>query len=250
VELSTRASTIEGKRQFKIERAGGTPALPKSCVADAAAEGGDGFFFVGERGNGIDEAGELEDFADVADRVENFEAAALALESDEGAHEGADAGAVHLRDACEVDDDVGRASVGELAQLDVESVVAGTNGDAALQIQNGDRAGFALRDLQTHFRLLIGGRKSAAFLTWHADKSAHYTAVGAEASRNRGGECERARDALGVERSADFGIQMGGENQAASTSQGGWVCCWNRVVIRANSIQQPGLSRSPRIRFN
>jgi len=34
-------------------------------VVGAAAEGGDGFGFVGERGNGIDEASELEDFADV-----------------------------------------------------------------------------------------------------------------------------------------------------------------------------------------
>ena len=128
-------------------------------MADAAAEGGDGFGFVGERGNGIDEASELEDFADVADRVENFEAAALAIESDEGAHDGADAGTVHLRNAGEIYDYVGRAGVGEFAKFDVESVVAGANGDAALQIQDGDRAGFSRRDLQTHLRLPSAGSK-------------------------------------------------------------------------------------------
>lgn len=132
-----------------------------SGVGGAAAKTGDGFFFVRVRGDGVDQAGELQDFADVSDRVEELQPAAVALEGDEGAHERADPGAVHLRDAGEIDDDVADRSLGEAAQLGAQRVVAGTDGEAALQIENRDDAGFARGNLKAHVRLLcrLGARK-------------------------------------------------------------------------------------------
>jgi len=124
-------------------------------VGDAAAEAGDGFGLIGEAGNGLDEARELEDFADVSHRIEELEAAALALEGDEGADKRADAGAVHLGDAGEVDEDVAGRGLGELAQFGAECVVAGADDDAALQINDGDVSGFPGRDLQPHVGLLL-----------------------------------------------------------------------------------------------
>jgi hypothetical protein len=117
-------------------------------VGYAAAESFDGFGFVGEGGDGLDEAGELEDFANVAGGVEDFQAAALALEGDEGAHQSADAGAVHLGDAGEIYEDVGRARFGELAQFGAERVIARADDDAAGQVENGDVTRLSRRNLQ------------------------------------------------------------------------------------------------------
>src|ERR1700684_106231 len=84
-------------------------------VGYAAAEGGYGFCFVGEGGGGVDQASQLEDFPDMASWIEDFQAATLALEADEGAHQCADARAIDLRDAGEIDNDLGWASIGKFA---------------------------------------------------------------------------------------------------------------------------------------
>jgi len=128
----------------------------------AAAEGGYGFCFVGVGGDRLDQARELEDFFDVAGGIEDFQAAALALETDEGAHERADAGAVHLRDAGEIDDDFGWAGVGKFAQLYAERVIAGADDNATNQIENDYVTGFARRDLQAHDSLLAARECAAA----------------------------------------------------------------------------------------
>ena len=96
----------------------------------AAAEGGYGFSFVGEGGDGVDQTRQLQDFFDVAGGIENFQAATLAFETDEGAHESTDAGAVDLRNAGEIDDDLGWAAFGKFAQLDAQRVIAGADDDA------------------------------------------------------------------------------------------------------------------------
>jgi len=128
-------------------------------VGDAAAESFYGFGFVGEGGDGLDEARELEDFADVAGGVKDFQAAALALKGDERAHEGADAGAVHLGDSGEIHQNVGRTSFGELAQLRSQRVVARADDDAALQIENGYVSGLPRRNLQAHDSLPLRPRR-------------------------------------------------------------------------------------------
>jgi len=101
-------------------------------VGYAAAEGGDGFCFVGEGGNGIDQAREFEDLSDVASGVQDFQAATLAFESDERAHQRADARAINLRDAGKINQDLGWASLGELAQFQGHRIVAGADDHAAL----------------------------------------------------------------------------------------------------------------------
>ncbi len=133
-----------------------------SGVGYAATEGGYGFCFVGEGGDGLDQARQFEDFFDVAGGIENFQAAALAFETDEGAHERADAGAVDLRDAGEIDDDIGWAGFSKFAQLDAEGIIAGADDDATVQIQNGYVTGFSRRDLQAHDSLLAARECAAA----------------------------------------------------------------------------------------
>src|SRR5580704_8758429 len=123
-------------------------------VGGAAAEGGDGFLFVGEGREGLDEAREFEDFADVTGGIQNFQAAALAFKAHERAHQRADAGAVHLRDAGEIYEDVRRTCFGELAQFGAELVIAGAYDYAALQIENSDTTRFPRDNLQAHGSLL------------------------------------------------------------------------------------------------
>lgn len=123
-------------------------------VGEAAAEGGDGFGFVGEGGDGVDEAGEFENVADVSAGVEEFQAAALAFEADERADQSADAGAIHLGDAGEIDDDFGGTLFTEAAKFSAETIVADADDDAANEVENGDSTGFALGNLQAHRELL------------------------------------------------------------------------------------------------
>src|SRR5580704_17970891 len=101
-------------------------------VGNAAAEGGNGFCLVGEGGNGMDQARELEDLFDMAGGVQDFQAATLAFESDEGAHQGADAGAINLRDTCKIDQHIGWSRFGELAQLYSQRIVSGADNNTAL----------------------------------------------------------------------------------------------------------------------
>jgi hypothetical protein len=105
-------------------------------VGYAAAEGGYGFCFVGEGGDGIDQARQFENLFDVAGWIEDFEATALAFETHKGAHERANAGAVDLRDASEIDDDLRCATFGQFAQFDAERIIAGADYDATVQIEN------------------------------------------------------------------------------------------------------------------
>src|ERR1700690_278133 len=128
-------------------------------VSGAAAEAGDGFFFVRVRGNGIDEARKLEHFADVAGGIEELKAAAVGLQSAERSHQSADAGAVHLRAADGIAEDVAGRRLREPAQLRAKRVITCADGDAALQIKNGDVAGFARRNLQAHVLLLCRPRQ-------------------------------------------------------------------------------------------
>src|SRR5271154_1383391 len=127
-------------------------------VGGSTAEGGDGFLFVGEGGDGLDQAREFEDFTDVAGGIQDFQAAALALQSYERAHQGADAGAIHLSDAGEIYEDVGRAGFGEFSQYRAQLVIAGAYDNAALQIENGNAAGFPRGNLQAHDSLLCNLR--------------------------------------------------------------------------------------------
>ena len=91
---------------------------------DAAAEAGDGFGFVGVGGDGLDEAREFEDFADVAGGIEELQAAGVAFERDEGANQSADAGAIDLLNASEIDEDVAGGDFGEASQFGTKSVIA------------------------------------------------------------------------------------------------------------------------------
>src|ERR1700733_671986 len=127
-------------------------------VGGATAEGGQGFFFVGEGGDGLDQAREFKDFADVAGGIQELEAAALALESYERADQSADAGAVHLCDAGEIDEDVRGASFCELPQFRAEFVVAGADNNAALQVDDSYISGFPQGNLQAHDNLLCNPR--------------------------------------------------------------------------------------------
>jgi hypothetical protein len=131
-------------------------------VGYATAEGGYGFCFVGEGRDGVNQAREFEDFFHVAGGIEDFQATALALEADEGAHECADAGTIDLRDAGEIDDNIGRAGIGKLAQLYTERIIAGADDDATYQIENSHVPGFSRRDLQAHDSLLAARECAAA----------------------------------------------------------------------------------------
>lgn len=102
----------------------------------------------------MQEASEVEDFADVSGGLQELEAAAGALERDERANDGADAGAIHLRHANEVDEELAGALVEEHAKLVAEEVGAATDGHAPLQIENGNVTQLASGDLQTHGNLL------------------------------------------------------------------------------------------------
>src|SRR6202035_5408780 len=101
-------------------------------VGYATAEGSDGFCFVGKGGDGMDQARELEDFFDVTGGIQDFQAATLAFESDEGADQSADAGAINLRDAGKINQDLGWSSLGELAQFHGQPIVARADDHAAL----------------------------------------------------------------------------------------------------------------------
>ena len=136
----------------------------------------------------MDQAGEFEDFADVAGGVEELEAAGIAFEGDEGADQGADAGAINLEDAGEIDEDIARGGFGEAAKFGAKRVVADADGDAALEIEDGYVAGLARGNLQAHFRLR-GARKEdgrrVRIITPQLDEHASYRA--SEEARNREG---------------------------------------------------------------
>ena len=102
----------------------------------------------------MEQTGELEDFADVSGGVHELEAAAGALKRDERTDERAEAGAIHLRHANEIDEEFAGAAVELFAKLVAQEIVAATDGDAPLQIENGDVAHLTGGDLQAHGNLL------------------------------------------------------------------------------------------------
>src|ERR1700691_5151463 len=101
----------------------------------------------------------------MAGRIQEFQAAALALEGYERADERANPGAVHLSDADEIDEDVGRAGFGELSQFRAQLIIAGAYDNAALQIENGDSTGFPPGNLQAHDSLLRNARCTVKRMT-------------------------------------------------------------------------------------
>ena len=136
----------------------------------AAAEGGDGFCFVGEGGDGLDQAREFEDFPDVAGGVQDFQAAALAFESDEGAHQRANAGAINLRDAGKIDEDLGGASFGELAQFRAMASLLEPMIMRPCKSRMVTLPDFSLSDLQAHESLLAARECAARLMSaWRQD---------------------------------------------------------------------------------
>ena len=90
----------------------------------------------------------------MAGGVANFESAAEAADSDEAADDGADAGAIDLRDAVEIDDDLACAAFDERAQLRAQFVVAAADGGAPLEIEDGDIPRLPAGNLQSQAKLL------------------------------------------------------------------------------------------------
>lgn len=122
----------------------------RSGGAGGGAEAGDGGGFVVQGGDGLCEAREFENFSDVAARMKELHGAAKVLKGDVGADQSAEAGTVQLRDAGEVDEDFFGFLMNEILEAIVQRVVVAPDGDTAIEIQNGDVAGAAGRNFQTH----------------------------------------------------------------------------------------------------
>jgi len=127
-----------GEKELCARRAGG------------GAETGDGGGFIVERGDGLCKAREFENFTDVATRMKELHGAAKILKGDVGADQSAEAGTVQLRDAGEVDEDFFGFLMNEILEAIVQGIVVTADGNAAIEIQNGDVAGAAGGNFQTH----------------------------------------------------------------------------------------------------
>jgi hypothetical protein len=106
---------------------------------------GRGFGFEG--GDGFDEAGDSEGVANAALTADEAEDAAFAGKLDGDAHERGNAGAVNLGNAIEDDDDFLGAGLNDGLQGVVELVGGLTDGEAAVNVEDGDPAGLADVDL-------------------------------------------------------------------------------------------------------
>jgi hypothetical protein len=113
-------------------------------------EAGQSGGLVVEVGDDVEEAEHFEDEFYVAAGAEEFEIALAIAERDEGADDGADAGAVELSDAFEIEEDVLGAVVDELSNIGAERIVGGTDGGAALQVEDVNVAGTPNCDLEAH----------------------------------------------------------------------------------------------------
>src|SRR5690348_533958 len=104
---------------------------------------GEGGGFGVEGGDGLDEAGDGEGVADAAGPADQAEHAAFARELDGDANERGEAGAVNLRSAVKPDEHFARALFHDGLQGGVKLLAGFSDGEPAVHIENGHRAGFA-----------------------------------------------------------------------------------------------------------
>jgi hypothetical protein len=106
---------------------------------------GRGFGFEG--GDGFDEAGDGEGVANAARAADKAEDAAFAGELDGNAHERGDAGAIDLRNTVQDDDDFVGAGMDHGIERVVKLLAGFTDGEAAVDFENGHDTGMANVDL-------------------------------------------------------------------------------------------------------
>jgi len=204
---------------------------PRLGGGDAAAEAGDGFGFVGVGGDGLDEAREFEDFADVARGIQELQAAGVAFERDEGANQRADARAIDLLNASEIDEDVAGGDFGEAAQFGTKCVIAVADRNAALQIEDGDVSGFSRGNLQAHVPSVTYWRTTGGCRVRIITPQVLEQASDREKTR---GFAAISKKSTGAKREV--------KAKRHSTSRGGWARCgivlW--VVLPRLTTQQPG----------
>jgi hypothetical protein len=107
---------------------------------------GDGGGFGVAGGNGLDEASDGEGIPDTAGAADEVSGSAFASELDGDADEGGDAGAVNLRDAVEVDDDLATAALDDSLERLVELLGGLADGQAAADLEEVDAVFFANGD--------------------------------------------------------------------------------------------------------
>jgi len=100
-----------------------------------------------EGGDGFDEASDGEGVADAARTTDETQDAAFAGKLDGNAHERGDAGAVNLRDAVQHNDDFVGAGVDHGVERVVKLLAGFTDGEAAVNFENGHGTGMANVDL-------------------------------------------------------------------------------------------------------
>ena len=91
-----------------------------------------------EGGDGFDEAGDGEGVEDAAGQADQMKSATIAAERDRHADESGDAGAINLRDALEIDDDLADASFQDGIESGGELVTGVADGKAAVHVKNDD----------------------------------------------------------------------------------------------------------------
>jgi hypothetical protein len=106
-------------------------------------EAGEGGGFGVEGGDSFDKAGNGEGIADAAMAADEVEPAAFASERDGDADERRDTGTIDLGDAVEVDDDLARALFHHRVSLVIEMIAGVADGEAAVDSDKMDAAGFA-----------------------------------------------------------------------------------------------------------
>ena len=107
---------------------------------------GDGGGFGVAGGNGLDEASDGEGITDAAGAADEVSGSAFASELDGDADEGGDAGAVNLRDAVEIDDDLASAALDDSLERLVELLGGLADGQAATNFEEVDAVFFANGD--------------------------------------------------------------------------------------------------------
>jgi len=144
-ELKLRPPTARVNGWRKRLAWGGLAGL----VGEEVGEGGG---FGVEGGDGFDEAGDGKGVAHAAGAADEAERAVGVFELDGDAHEGGNAGAVNLRDAVEVDDDVTSAGLEEFFEGLVEMLAGFADGQAAADIEDRNGPGFAHPNF--HWRMI------------------------------------------------------------------------------------------------
>ena len=122
-----------------------------------SGEVGEGGGFGFEGGDGVDEASDGEGVADATGTADQTEQAALACELDGDADKGGEAGAVDLRNPVENDDDFSGAAVDYGLKGFVELFAGFTDGQAAVDVQDGNGAAVANVDFHRGVVGHVGG---------------------------------------------------------------------------------------------